>query len=218
LGDIGPGPNQSRDVRPALEDVPFDAVIFLGDLNYRVDLPRLDVELFRELNFPSSAAPFPSSLPYSPITNLDGDGDTGPAEARSDDGGDGDGDVFERSGLVAGRRALDQLQKLLSFDQLERERRLGNAFRGFQEGRITFLPSFKYDKGSARYDTSPKARCPAWTDRVLFAVAGGMPGADDQSTRHPSGCPELKLEDYYSVDARHSDHRPVGAHFSLKLL
>jgi len=180
---------KARDVRPVLEDVPFDAIIFLGDLNYRVDLPRLDVEQYRETHFPSSLAPFPTAAPNEHIVNV--------------------------AGLETG--ALDRLRLLLAHDQLERERRLGRVFRGFREGRVSFLPSFKYDKGSARFDSSPKARCPAWTDRVLFAVAGGEGVCVDDWLRHPSGSPALKLEDYFSVDARHSDHRPVAASMSLEI-
>jgi hypothetical protein len=33
------------------------------------------------------------------------------------------------------------------------------------------MPTFKYDKGSDEFDTSSKARPPAWTDRVLFNTA-----------------------------------------------
>ena len=200
LGDFEPLP---RDVRPSLEDVPFDAMIFLGDLNYRTDLPRLDVELYREKHFPSALEPFPSALPSPPVTNSRGSG-------RGSDGKQEEEEDKNSGGT------LDQLQELLAYDQLERERRLGRAFKGFREGRIRFLPSFKYDKGSARFDSSPKARCPAWTDRVLFAVAGGE-GAEAHELKHPSGKPILRLEDYFSVDSRHSDHRPVAAHFSLEL-
>ena len=40
----------------------------------------------------------------------------------------------------------DALEKLLEHDQLTRERMLGRAFSNFQEGKINFLPTFKYDK------------------------------------------------------------------------
>ena len=42
------------------------------------------------------------------------------------------------------------------------------CFKGFLEGEITFPPTYKYDLFSDDYDTSEKARVPAWTDRVLF--------------------------------------------------
>ena len=171
LSLVGEG-GHSRNVHAALEDVPFDAVIFLGDFNYRVDLPRLEVELFKETFFPSARAAFPTSQASEPV----------------------------------GADVLPRLRQLFAFDQLERERRLGRIFKGFREGNVAFLPTFKYDKGSARFDSSPKARCPAWTDRILFAVAGG----ETAKTK-------LALQDYFSIDCRHSDHRPVGAVLELSL-
>jgi hypothetical protein len=58
----------------------------------------------------------------------------------------------------------------LDYDQLLRERTLGNAFAGFREGSISFMPTFKYDTGSDRFDSSSKERPPAWTDRVLYSI------------------------------------------------
>ena len=55
---------------------------------------------------------------------------------------------------------------------------LGGPSGGFwlHEG-PAFPPTYKFDAGSDRYDTSRKKRSPAWTDRVLFAYkvwsAGG---------------------------------------------
>lgn len=44
----------------------------------------------------------------------------------------------------------------------------GNVFKNYQEGDITFPPTYKYDLFSDDYDTSEKCRAPAWTDRVLW--------------------------------------------------
>ena len=60
-------------------------------------------------------------------------------------------------------------ESLLNYDQLTRERYRGRIFAGFRESRIKFPPTFKFDKGSDTYDSSSKARCPAYTDRVLYA-------------------------------------------------
>jgi hypothetical protein len=60
------------------------------------------------------------------------------------------------------------LMALQARDQLHQQRMSGNVLRGFNEGRIEFPPTYKFDKNSDMYDTSAKARTPSWTDRVLF--------------------------------------------------
>ncbi|XP_030891226.1 synaptojanin-2, partial [Leptonychotes weddellii] len=59
-------------------------------------------------------------------------------------------------------------KKLLEFDQLQLQKSSGKIFKDFHEGAINFGPTYKYDVGSAAYDTSDKCRTPAWTDRVLW--------------------------------------------------
>lgn len=39
----------------------------------------------------------------------------------------------------------------------------GKAFQGFQEGRINFKPTYKFDPQSDEYDTSAKMRIPSYT-------------------------------------------------------
>lgn len=46
-----------------------------------------------------------------------------------------------------------QLDYLIKNDQLLESRRYGSAFSGFQEGLITFPPTYKYDIGKDVYDT-----------------------------------------------------------------
>jgi hypothetical protein len=95
----------------------------------------------------------------------------------------------------------DQIrQQLLRYDQLRASIAEERAFPGFSEGKITFPPTFKFDKGTDDYDTSHKERIPAWTDRVLFKPTG------------------TRVLEYDSVaTARHSDHRPVYATFRVNM-
>ena len=58
------------------------------------------------------------------------------------------------------------LAPLLEADQLRAAQRCGAAFSEYREGAIDFLPTYKYDVGSAEYDTSEKRRIPAWCDRL----------------------------------------------------
>ena len=92
---------------------------------------------------------------------------------------------------------IDRLRTLLlRHDQLKSTIADRRAFPSFAEGKITFPPTFKFDKDTEDYDTSHKQRIPAWTDRVLFKP---------ESTR---------VVEYDSVrKAMHSDHRPVHATF-----
>ncbi|KAJ5085615.1 hypothetical protein N7532_010386 [Penicillium argentinense] len=86
-------------------------------------------------------------------------------------------------------------QKLYDNDQLNLQMIAGRAFQFFSEGPIGFAPTYKYDIGTDHYDTSEKARIPAWCDRVLWR------GANMRQTQ------------YNVADLRVSDHRPVFATF-----
>jgi hypothetical protein len=134
----------------------MDRIFFCGDLNYRIDLPREEVEyaVHRIRSMEESKNP---------------------------------------KAILEAERLR---QSLLQYDQLRASIALGRAFPNFSEGRITFAPTFKFDKGADEYDTSHKQRIPAWTDRILFKPVG------------------TKVVEYNSVEtARHSDHRPVFATF-----
>jgi inositol-1,4,5-trisphosphate 5-phosphatase len=73
----------------------------------------------------------------------------------------------------------------------------GLTFPYYSEARITFPPTYKYDLNSDQYDTSEKARIPAWCDRVLRK-------GDNIRQIH-----------YNDAPLRFSDHRPVYATFQV---
>ncbi|XP_055289054.1 synaptojanin-2 isoform X2 [Moschus berezovskii] len=113
-------------------------------------------------------------------------------------------------------------KKLLEFDQLQLQKSSGKIFKDFHEGTIDFGPTYKYDVGSAAYDTSDKCRTPAWTDRVLWwrkrypsdRTAGELNLLDsdlDAGTqlRHTWSPGALKY--YGRAELQASDHRPVLA-------
>ncbi|KAJ5573500.1 uncharacterized protein N7459_007927 [Penicillium hispanicum] len=62
------------------------------------------------------------------------------------------------------------ISSLLVHDQLRVQQKKGTAFhKGWREGQITFLPTYKYDVGSvALFDSSEKHRGPSWCDRILY--------------------------------------------------
>ncbi len=92
-----------------------------------------------------------------------------------------------------------QLDPLFSADQLRQAMDDGEVFIGYDEGPITFRPTYKFDNGTDDYDTSEKQRIPAWTDRVLFKGSA------------------LRLQEYNCADLRTSDHRPIFAIFDATI-
>ncbi|XP_018821612.1 type IV inositol polyphosphate 5-phosphatase 11 [Juglans regia] len=100
----------------------------------------------------------------------------------------------------------DLHRMLISKDQLLQEAERGHIFNGYCEGTLTFKPTYKYNVGSSKYDTSYKVRVPSWTDRILFKI-------EDMEKINAN------LHSYESVDEIiSSDHKPVKAHICLKLI
>ncbi|KAJ7775743.1 DNase I-like protein [Mycena maculata] len=106
-----------------------------------------------------------------------------------------------RDNIVAAVRA-NEIESLLAHDQLLKEIKYNRScrLRGFSEGPLTFPPTYKYDRNSNEYDSSEKARPPAWCDRVLWR------------TRVPNRVQQLHYRRY---EASVSDHRPISAGFKF---
>ncbi|KAF3049476.1 inositol polyphosphate 5-phosphatase [Didymella keratinophila] len=92
---------------------------------------------------------------------------------------------------------MNDLETLYDNDQLNLQMVAGLTFPYYSEARITFPPTYKYDLGTDTYDTSEKARIPAWCDRVLRK-------GDNIRQIH-----------YDAAPLRFSDHRPVYATFQV---
>ncbi|XP_072163312.1 phosphatidylinositol 4,5-bisphosphate 5-phosphatase A-like [Diadema setosum] len=106
--------------------------------------------------------------------------------------------------------APKKLHVLQEKDQLLNSMRHKRAFGGFQEGALAFMPTYKYDLKSNEYDTSPKQRAPAWTDRILWKV--NRRASIDQNYL------SIKQLSYHChSDILWSDHRPVSAEFLAKV-
>ena len=101
--------------------------------------------------------------------------------------------------------------KLLSEDQLVKQFHpslAGNSpfiDNKFTSAKPDFAPTYKYDPGTWKYDSSEKKRIPAWTDRVLWY--------DRYSDRNGTALNEFNANDELLA----SDHRPVDASFSVKI-
>uniref|UniRef100_A0A1B0D8V0 phosphoinositide 5-phosphatase n=1 Tax=Phlebotomus papatasi TaxID=29031 RepID=A0A1B0D8V0_PHLPP len=105
-----------------------------------------------------------------------------------------------------------QLEPILEHDQLRKQQDAGQVFGEFLEGEITFPPTYKYDLFSDDYDTSEKARAPAWTDRVLWKRRKPHPDAD-KSPDWNNG----QLVHYGRSELKQSDHRPVIAIIDIEV-
>ncbi|CAG8520737.1 10374_t:CDS:10 [Paraglomus brasilianum] len=97
----------------------------------------------------------------------------------------------------------NDMQLLLNFDQLNMQRRAKLAFNEFEEGDVTFPPTYKYDIGKTVYDTSEKRRSPAWTDRILWR------------SKQNDFIKQVYYTDHMDIIA--SDHKPVSAAFEMKV-
>ena len=151
LGELGfadPRIFRSAGVPPPRSVGAHDFVVWLGDFNYRIEMPDDEVR-------------------------------------------------WALGGAAVG---ADELAELASRDGLRQERAAGRAFAGFVEGPLAFLPTYKYDVGTDRFDTSAKKRAPAWCDRVLW-----------RESEHVRGL------SYERHELRHSDHRPVAAALQLSV-
>lgn len=91
---------------------------------------------------------------------------------------------------------------LLKNDQLNVVRSKGLAYHGYQEGDISFPPTYRMAKSGSDYD---RKRLPAWCDRILWRSIDGFD-------------PRVIQTLYSSLPNRTSDHKPVFATFLLKPL
>lgn len=109
------------------------------------------------------------------------------------------GDFNYRIGIgnERARQLIDQrdLSTLYENDQLNLQMVHGKAFPHYSETTPNFCPTYKFNLGTDVYDTSEKARIPAWCDRIL--------------TRGDN----LWQLYYDSAPLRFSDHRPVWGMF-----
>lgn len=92
------------------------------------------------------------------------------------------------------------LAAILHVDQLNQQKDRGKVLQDYLEGDITFQPTYKYDLNTDVFDTSEKARAPAWTDRILW---------------RGKGIHQIAYRSH--MDLKISDHKPVSAVFKSEI-
>jgi phosphatidylinositol-bisphosphatase len=140
-----------------------DVVLWCGDLNYRIDLDNADVRALLAPWMPKDLPPTHADV-GSPVMSPVRGSFEWPSSAR-----------LPPTPTEAHPSATGSLQgtidSLLKHDQLLKQRREEKALPGFKEGRVTFLPTYKYDVGTVGvWDSSEKGRTPGWCDRILWRV------------------------------------------------
>ncbi|KAJ5524229.1 hypothetical protein N7494_010879 [Penicillium frequentans] len=151
-----------------------DFTFWFGDLNYRLDdIPGNDVRqvlarhtvnaydiALQEKENPGSRRDSTTDAENQPPPPPAPE-DDGPPEPVTDEEIDPHNDPASLQTTIS---------SLVVHDQLRIQQKLGTAFhKGWREGQITFLPTYKYDVGSvAMFDSSEKHRGPSWCDRILY--------------------------------------------------
>uniref|UniRef100_A0A0N5B826 IPPc domain-containing protein n=1 Tax=Strongyloides papillosus TaxID=174720 RepID=A0A0N5B826_STREA len=98
-----------------------------------------------------------------------------------------------------------KFKELLQYDQLTRAKEIGHVFYGYEEYKeINFLPTYKFDVGTNKWDSSEKKRTPAWTDRILYWKK--FENVNVRQLKYRS-CPNVVI----------SDHKPVIALFEMDI-
>ncbi|UJR15004.1 hypothetical protein I4U23_001981 [Adineta vaga] len=111
------------------------------------------------------------------------------------------------------RQAISELSTvpLQEKDQLRCEMKLENVFTNYYEPSIEFMPTYKFDINTDRYDTSEKARIPSWTDRIVYRSKRTKVTKDKEAE-----VDTIKTIHYLSADKiRFSDHRPVSGLYTV---
>lgn len=107
----------------------------------------------------------------------------------------------DRCRYLVNQGAFDEL---MDADQLKKEMSSrGGAFSGFDEVRLCFYPTYKFDQGTSNYDTSEKQRTPSWTDRIVYASTN----KEKLSLLNYGSCMDISL----------SDHKPVFSTFKANV-
>eukprot|EP01012_Entosiphon_sulcatum_P055602 TRINITY_DN7780_c0_g1_i1.p1 TRINITY_DN7780_c0_g1~~TRINITY_DN7780_c0_g1_i1.p1 ORF type:complete len:513 (-),score=85.70 TRINITY_DN7780_c0_g1_i1:79-1584(-) len=111
---------------------------------------------------------------------------------------------------VKQRVLANDLQFLREHDQLLCSQRKREVFQDWNEGELTFPPSYKYCTGANATEYSDEKRqTPSWTDRILWFVF-------KKKTTRDIDTNQVELLSYHRVEYSISDHKPVVCDFKIR--
>ena len=92
---------------------------------------------------------------------------------------------------------------MIRCDQLRQQMQLGSVFYGFNEGEISFAPTYRMVAGESKEYGNKRNQNPSYCDRVLWRSRQGLSDV-------------LNLNAYEACwDMNKGDHRPVVAEFEM---
>jgi len=202
-----------------------EIVFFLGDLNYHIDSSISSDEVFKLVDMKSleMLEQHDQLLLSKRSTNSDGSihhhhrhhsSSSGSSSSRNghndsndsndnndNNGNNGSSDSNDSNGSN-GNGSNGSSSNSGDTDDLK-------AFTDFQEGRLTFPPTFKCKLHEHDYERKHQpVRAPAWCDRILWKL-----NPIDSDSSSSSSNVTVDLQNYDSIDILGSDHRPITANF-----
>ena len=107
---------------------------------------------------------------------------------------------FQRVNALIQQGKYDSLVRC---DQLRQQMQLGSVFYGFNEGEISFAPTYRMVAGESKEYGNKRNQNPSYCDRVLWRSRQGLSDV-------------LNLNAYEACwDMNKGDHRPVVAEFEM---
>lgn len=197
-----------------------DILIWMGDMNYRIDLPGYFVRkllkckpLSKAINNNEETSSSDYEEEYSNLNQSESNKNSlenlneSNSNKKSIDALESEFSkamsIVEKKGDLSLEEEEFVLSKLFDHDQLNLQMSQGKSFPFFNEMEINFKPTYKFDKGTDVYDTSEKQRVPSWTDRIVY---------------YTKQSDILKQIRYGSIPSyKFSDHKPVYGVFKANL-
>ncbi|KAK2946697.1 putative Inositol polyphosphate 5-phosphatase OCRL [Blattamonas nauphoetae] len=133
---------------PRMSFFEHDYIFWLGDLNYRIDNALTHTQIEEFLLAEKAFREKEKEISLSQESTVD--------------------DATNKLSKLITPSSLSPLSSLLLYDQFNLHRLSNTAFQPFQEMRITFSPSYRFDDEFHTFDTSHKLQVPAWCDRVVY--------------------------------------------------